>query len=77
MKTAENIIRTTGPETIVKGENMVKGIYGKRQVVVSYDKSKDLFNVWDFTLNGANFTKEEKVNGVFIEQLRKTVEGLF
>lgn len=76
MKTVENIIRTTNPTTIVKGENMVKGMYGKRQVVVNYDKAQDLFNVWAFTLRGVNITKEEKVNGVFIEQLKETIEGL-
>lgn len=76
MTIVENIIRTTNPSTIVKGENMVKGIYGKRQVVVNYDKAQDLFNVWAFTLRGVNFTKEEKVNGVFIEQLKETIEGL-
>lgn len=76
MTTAENIIRTTNPTTIVKGENMVKGMYGKRQVVVNYDKAQDLFNVWAFTLRGVNITKEEKVNGVFIEQLKETIEGL-
>ena len=76
MTTAENIIRTTKPTTIVKGENMVKGMYGKRQVVVNYDKSQDLFNVLAFTLRGVNFTKEEKVNGVFIEQLKETIDGL-
>lgn len=76
MTTVENIIRTTNPTTIVKGENMVKGMYGKRQVVVNYDKAQDLFNVWAFALRGVNFTKEEKVNGVFIEQLKETIEGL-
>lgn len=72
----ENIIRTTNPTTIVKGENVVKGMYGKRQVVVNYDKAQDLFNVWAFTLKGVDFTKEEKVNGVFIDQLKETIEGL-
>ena len=76
MTAVENIIRTTNPTTIVKGENMVKGMYGKRQVVVNYDKAQDLFNVWAFTLRCVNFTKEEKVNGVFIEQLKETIEGL-
>lgn len=76
MTTLENIIISTNPTTIVKGENMVKGMYGKRQVVVNYDKAQDLFNVWAFTLRGVNFTKEEKVNGVFIEQLKETIEGL-
>lgn len=76
MTTVENIIITTNPTTIVRGENMVKCMYGKRQVVVSYDKAQDLFNVWAFTLRGINFTREEKVNGVFIEQLKETIEGL-
>lgn len=76
MTTVENIIRTTNPTTIVKGENMVKGMYGKRQVVVNYDKAQDLFNVWAFTLKGVNLTKEEKINGVFIEQLKETIEGM-
>ena len=76
MTTVENIIRTTNPTTIVKGENMVKGMYGKRQVVVNYDKSQDLFNVWAFTLKGVNFTKEQNINGVFIGELKKTIEGL-
>jgi ABC-type tungstate transport system permease subunit len=76
MTTVENIIRTTNPTTIVKGENMVKGMYGKRQVVVNYDKSQDLFNIWAFTLKGVNLIKEYKVNGVFIEQLKETIEGM-
>jgi len=76
MTTVENIIRTTNPTTIVKGENMVKGMYGKRQVLVTYDKSQDLFNLRAFTLKGVNFTKEQKINGVFIEQLKETIEGL-
>ena len=76
MTAVENIIRTTNPTIIVKGENIVKGMYGKRQVVVNYDKSQDLFNLWAFTLKGVNFTKEQKINGVFIEQLKETIEGL-
>lgn len=76
MTQVENIIRNTNASIVVKGENMVKGIYGKRQVVVNYDKAQDLFNVWAFTLKGVNFTKETKVNGVFIGQLQETIEGL-
>ena len=76
MTTVENILRTTNPAIIVKGENMVKGIYGKRQIVITYDKSHDLFDVLAFTLRGTNFTKEEKIKGLFIEQLKETIEGL-
>lgn len=76
MQVVENIIRATNPNMVVKGENMVKGMYGKRQVVVNYDKAQDLFNVWAFTLKGTEFTKEQKINGVFIADLKKTIEGL-
>lgn len=76
MNQVENIFRSTAAATIVKGQNMVKGMYGKRQVVVTYDKSADLFNVWAFTLKGVNFTKEQKINGVFISNLKETIEGI-
>lgn len=76
MQTVENIIKATKPNAIVKGENMVKGMYGKRQIVVNYDKSQDLYNVWAFTLKGTSFTKEQRADGVFISLLKETIDGL-
>ena len=55
---------------------MVKAIYGKKQIVINYDNSTDLFNIWAFTLKGINFTNETKLNGLFIEDLKTTIEGL-
>jgi hypothetical protein len=74
--TITNIIAKTNPTLIVKQENMIKGMYGKRQIIINYNNSQDLFDVWAFTLRGVNFSKEEKINGVFIENLQTTIEGL-
>ena len=72
----QQIVLNTLPTTLVIGKEMVKSIYGNRQVVVNYDKSQDLFNVWAFTLKGTKFLNESKINGVFIENLQSTIEGL-
>ena len=74
--TITNIIAKTNPTLIVKQENMIKGMYGKRQIIINYNNSQDLFDLWAFTLRGVNFSKEEKINGVFIENLQTTIEGL-
>lgn len=76
MTNLTQIIQSTNPTTIVKGKNMIKGMYGKRQVVITYNKSQDLYNMWAFTLKGVNFIKEERINDVFIGDLKQTIEGL-
>jgi hypothetical protein len=79
MTTAQNIeaiIANTNASVIVKGKDSIKGIYGKRHVVVSYDKSQDLFNLYAFNLKGINISKEETVKGVFINQVKETILNL-
>ncbi len=79
MTTAQNIeaiIANTNASVIVKGKDSIKGIYGKRHVVVSYDKSQDLFNLYAFNLKGINILKEETVKGVFINQVKETILNL-
>jgi len=72
----EAIIANTNASVIVKGKDSIKGIYGKRHVVVSYDKSQDLFNLYAFNLKGINISKEETVKGVFINQVKETILNL-
>ena len=76
MTQIQNIIKQTNPSLIVTGENMTKGMYGKRQIVVKYNQSKDLFNVYAFTLKGTNITNEVKINDVFVFDLKSTIERL-
>ncbi len=76
MENAQTIIANTNPSKIVLSNNMIKAIYGKKQIVVNYDNSTDLFNIWAFTLKGINFLNETKINGLFIEDLKTTIEGL-
>lgn len=71
-----NIIKSTNPTIIVEGKNMIKGIYGTRQVVVIYKESSDLFDVWAFTLKGVKFSKEEKTAGLFISELKQYIIGV-
>jgi hypothetical protein len=76
---ATQILNSTNPKMIVKGENSIKGIYGVRQIQVTYDKGNDLFNLYAFNLNATKSvypTKEIKIEGVFIEDLKKEIEGL-
>lgn len=73
------ILNSTNPKMVISGENLMKGIYGTRQVHVTYDKSHDLFNLYAFNLNvskSINPTKEARIEGVFIEDLKKEIEGL-
>jgi hypothetical protein len=79
MTTAQNIeaiIANTNASVIVKGKDSIKAIYGKRHVVVSYDKSQDLFNLYAFNLRGINISKEETVKGLFINQVKETILNL-
>jgi hypothetical protein len=72
----ENILVNTNATLIVKGKDSIKAMYGKRHVVVSYDKSQDLFNLYAFNLRGVNITKEENVKGLYISQLKETILNL-
>ena len=72
----ENILANTNASLIVKGKDSIKAMYGKRHVVVSYDKSQDLFNLYAFNLKGVNISKEENVKGLFISQLKETILNL-
>ena len=79
MTTAQNIegiLSRTNASLIVKGKDSIKAIYGKRHVVVSYDKSQDLFNLYAFNLRGVNISKEENVKGLFINQVKETILNL-
>lgn len=72
----ENILANTNASLIVKSKDSIKAMYGKRHVVVSYDKSQDLFNLYAFNLRGVNISKEETVKGLFISQLKETILNL-
>ena len=72
----ENILVNTNASLIVKGKDSIKAMYGKRHVVVSYDKSQDLFNLYAFNLRGVNITKEENVKGLYISQVKETILNL-
>ncbi len=79
MTQATQIIKSTNPKLIVKGENSITAIYGQRQIKVTYDKAHDLFNLYAFNLNALKSvypTKEKKIDGVFIEDLNKEIQGL-
>ena len=76
MENVQTIIANTNPNQMVLSNNMVKAIYGKKQIVINYDNSTDLFNIWAFTLKGINFSNETKIHGLFIEDLKTTIEGL-
>ena len=76
---ATQILKSTNPKTIISGTNKVTAIYGVRQIQVTYDKGHDLFNLYAFNLNVSKSvypTKESKIEGVFIEDLKKEIEGL-
>lgn len=72
----ENIFANTNASLIVKGKDSIKAIYGKRHIVVSYDKSQDLFNLYAFNLRGINISREENVNGLYIAQVKETILNL-
>ena len=72
----ENILANTNASFIVKGKDSIKAIYGKRHVIVSYDKAQDLFNLYAFNLRGVNISKEENVKGLFIAQVKETILNL-
>jgi hypothetical protein len=72
----ENILVNTNASLIVKGKDSIKAMYGKRHIVVSYDKSQDLFNLYAFNLRGVNISKEENVKGLYISQVKETILNL-
>lgn len=72
----ETILANTNASLIVKGKYSIKAMYGKRHVVVSYDKSQDLFNLYAFNLRGVNISKEQTVNGLYIAQVKETILNL-
>jgi hypothetical protein len=79
MTLATQILKSTYPKYIINGENSIKGIYGNRQIEITYDKGKDLFNLYAFNLNVTKSiypTKEERIDGVFIEDLKNAIEVL-
>jgi hypothetical protein len=45
-----------------------------RQFLVTLEN--DLYNVYAFTLKGINMVNEKKVNGIFADQLNKTITEL-
>lgn len=71
MNNALNIINSTYPKMIMTWDNGFKAIYGKRHVLVSYNKGTDLFDLHAFNIRGVNMTKEVKIEGVYIDQLKQ------
>lgn len=75
MTNAEIIIKSTYPKVIVSSNTSTKGIYNNnRHIVVT--ESNDTFNVWAFTLKGVNIVNEQKIDDIFISELKNVIQSL-
>ena len=81
MQNAISALKSNYPLCVTNYQHKVKGIFGRSilnatHVEITYNKGRDLFDIYCYKMNTSKSiepTNEKRVDGVFVEDLKKEI----